>query len=377
MEELPTQTEQELPRIAMVRELTDRTVLDNVFATRRITRVELARRTGISKPTISESVRRLTDAGVLIESGSSSGRPGRVATYYELAQAAGWVFAVQVSQERIRVRCVDLAGKPITSKLYPPAAAGEVDEVVRTLRTAVIEALASAGSAPLRAIAMSVANPVNPVTHQMIALPHSPFPEGHIDPRVIFGKLTDAPILLDNDVNLAAMAERALRGEATSNFAYLYAGGGLGLALCIGDHVIRGANGLAGEIGYLPDASRSGPTLADRFDHLGLMRPGTTTIDAPLVLAKLNGSKRLVGAVGDALASAVAATCAIVNPATVILGGPIGSHPAIVARVQARIGELTPLPVVVEATKLGDEAPLAGAVDLGVQYARKRLLATN
>jgi len=361
-----------LPRLSMVREVTDRTVLDCVYTSGRVTRVDVARLTGISKPTISESVRRLSEAGLLAETGSVPGRPGRVATIYALAPTAGRVLAVHAGQEGVRARCVDLTGATLWSRLYTPTPAATTAGVVNALRTAAADAVGGPG--PVRSIAVSVANPVDPVTHEIVALPHSPFPEGLVDVSRIFGDLTDLEVLLDNDVNLAALAERAARPDPKVSFAYLYAGAGLGMACSIGDEIIRGANGVAGEIGYLPDAGRYGPTLADRFDHLGLMRPGTTTIDVDLAIARVRTSARVRTLIGDGLAAAVAATCAVVNPAAVVLAGPVGTEPAVVEHVRSRVADLTPLPVSIGTTVLGDAGPLLGAVQLGLGRARAAVL---
>lgn len=362
----------ELPRLSMVRELTDSTVLRCVYDAGSVTRVDVARLTGISKPTISESVRRLTEAGLLVESGSVLGRPGRVATIYELAPTAGRVLALHAGQEGVRARCVDLGGRLLWSEVYRPAPESTMQDVVDALRVASGAALSGPG--PVRAIALSVANPVDPRTREIVALPHSPFPEGLLDVGQIFADLTDLEVLLDNDVNLAALAERGVRADDGGDFAFVYAGAGLGMACCIGGDIVRGANGLAGEIGYLPDAGPYGPTLADRFDHLGLMRAGTSTIDVDRWLAELRSDPRVRDLIADGLASAIAATCAVVNPAAVVLAGPIGSAPDVVAQVSARIGDLTPVPVRIGTTVLGDAGPLLGATQLGLENARASLV---
>src|ERR1700678_344356 len=88
-------TDPALPRLAMLREITDRAVLDKVFHQFRVTRVGLASATGISKPTIWESVRRLVGAGILCAAGSlETGKRGRAATFFELTHTAGWVLAL-------------------------------------------------------------------------------------------------------------------------------------------------------------------------------------------------------------------------------------------------------------------------------------------
>ena len=91
---------------------------------------------------------------------------------------------------------------------------------------------------------MSVSNSVDPSRNDIISLPNSPFPEGLINIRGVLDDLGDTPILLENDVNLAAHAERRVGvARDASSFGYLYLGSGLGFAFHLGDQLIRGARG--------------------------------------------------------------------------------------------------------------------------------------
>src|SRR5215212_707070 len=77
------------PSMDLVRSATDEHVLRAFLAQSRLTRAELAVRTGLSKPTASESVRRLTEAGLLRDTGERTTGRGRVGTYYALSDALG------------------------------------------------------------------------------------------------------------------------------------------------------------------------------------------------------------------------------------------------------------------------------------------------
>ena len=90
----------QLPRAGILLDITDGLVMEQVFAERQVTRARLSTSTGVSKPTISVSVRRLEAAGVLSETGHQTGHRGRVATFYELASTAGWVLAIEVNPAR-------------------------------------------------------------------------------------------------------------------------------------------------------------------------------------------------------------------------------------------------------------------------------------
>ena len=78
-----------------------------------LSRAELARRSGISPPAISEAVRRLESADVVAAVGRRSGVPGAVATLYELAPGAGVVVAVELNSTVIRTAVADLVGRVI------------------------------------------------------------------------------------------------------------------------------------------------------------------------------------------------------------------------------------------------------------------------
>src|SRR5204863_83927 len=89
---------------------TDRSVLVTLFDHSPLTRPELAAHTGLSRPTISDAVRRLGDAGLILEAGQRRGGLGRVPTMYRLAPTAGYVLAVDIGGDNTRVAVADLAG---------------------------------------------------------------------------------------------------------------------------------------------------------------------------------------------------------------------------------------------------------------------------
>ncbi|NBH02644.1 ROK family transcriptional regulator [Amycolatopsis sp. SID8362] len=358
-----------LPRLAMLRAMTDRAVLDQVFTHGRTTRAELAAATGISKPTISESVRRLETAGALRATGTDqTGRRGRIATFYELAADAGRVVAAEVNQQGVRTVTTDLTGAVLATEQHAPDGR-PITEAVRVA----VAAASAAGTGPARATAVSVANPVDPVTHEVVALPGSPFPEG----RLRAGDV-GAGVLLDNDVNFSALAERR-EGAAreAKSFAYVYVGAGLGVSLYVGDQLVRGAHGLAGEIGYLDS---SGSTLASALADQGFGRPDAPSLDVGEILTTLDRAAedalaaerlRLLGAT---LGRAVAAICTIVDPDLVLLGGPAGSRGELVAEIRRTVRELTPGPVWVEAGEVTDSAALRGALLSALDHGRDGLL---
>src|SRR5689334_23874572 len=90
--------------------------------TRRVTRAELAASIGISKPTAGESVRRLTERGLVVDTGerTTGGRgKGRVGSYYALSPAAGSALAVSIAPAGVTAECLNAYGETIAKTTRP------------------------------------------------------------------------------------------------------------------------------------------------------------------------------------------------------------------------------------------------------------------
>src|SRR5690349_3648120 len=175
---------------------------------RRLTRAELATRTGISKPTISESVRRLTTAGVVADTGERTSGRGRVGSYYGLAPDVGHALVVSVAPEGVAAETVDAHGDVVTRSTEHVERPARPAQVERSIRAAVRSAHGDP-SRPLRLAVVSAADPVDRATGRLVNLPDTPFLVGELSPVDLLAELVDGPVLVDNDVNWAARAERA------------------------------------------------------------------------------------------------------------------------------------------------------------------------
>src|SRR4051794_14100999 len=96
--------------MALVRSATDAQVLQAFLAAERLTRAELAVLTGLSKPTAGESVRRLTAAGLLRDTGERTQGRGRIGSYYALSDALGTAAAVSIAPQGIVTELLDVRG---------------------------------------------------------------------------------------------------------------------------------------------------------------------------------------------------------------------------------------------------------------------------
>lgn len=237
------------PHSGLRRATTERAILDCLAAENGpLTRAELARRTAISPPAISEAVRRMESDAVLVAVGPRSGVSGAVATLYDLAPGTGVVVAVEINRSVVRSAVGDLTGRTLERSDHDPPEDGHV---VAARLHEVLDTLAQrwlGHGRPVRAAAVSIANPVDPATGRVVELRESAFPAGVVSTEDVRG-VDPSMIVLDNDVNFAALAERD-HGAAsgTSTFAYLYVGErhSVGMGLVLDGVLVRGARGLAG-----------------------------------------------------------------------------------------------------------------------------------
>jgi glucokinase len=179
------------------------------------------------------------------------------------------------------------------------------------------------------------------------------------------------PVVVENDLNLAALAEHRARG--VDDLAFVGVGTGVGMGIVAGGRLLRGARGAAGEIGQLP----SGDQIVAPPDELGPLeaiaggaglaaRWGTGTARDVFAAAE-SGDERARALLEDqarVLATGIRAVQALLDPALVVLGGGIGCRPDVLERVRRELAAHgTPAPPV-EASRLGEDAGLLGALAL-------------
>jgi predicted NBD/HSP70 family sugar kinase len=354
------------PSLDLLRSLTDEHVLRALMEQRRLTRAELAARTGLSKPTVSDSVRRLCEAGLLTDTGERTTGRGRVGSYYGLAEDVGCALVVGVAPEGIVAELLDAHGEVISRATAEVARPAQPAQVVAALTTAARTAQKDVSRQPRLAV-VSAADPVDRATGRLVHLPDSPFLLGELSPADTLAGLVDGPVMVDNDVNWAARAERdATDSPQLENFAYVHLGEGLGCAVVNDGVVRRGHAGLVGEIAHVLTIGLQGRAvpLIDVFGALRLRRPASTAIDLRALLAAVERddarARDLLANLAQAICGVLAAAIAFSDPELVIIGGTWGTVPVVLDAIAAQFERL-PRHVPLRAARLTDAPSLAGA----------------
>ena len=357
-----------------------------------VSRAQIARESGLSKPTVSQALMSLESARLVREAGRSSGGKGPSAILYELNPSAGWVVGIDVGRDWLRAAIADLTGRLVSrrdERARVRSAAGlirQIGEVAHALAT-------DAGIRWREVTFTTVGSPgvFHPEIGQ-VALAHSLPGWGRQGLVEAVRRELGTNVLLENDVNLAALGEQWHGlGRDVDDYIYLHLGTGVGMGIVIGGELYRGHSGAAGEVGYLPlagtdpvrprsrrlgalDETAGASAVVDRARRLGMAAP--LTAKRVFEAARLGDAKatKVVAHESERIALTVAAATAILDPELVILGGGIGSNGDLLLEpVTTKLRAMSPFRPRIEISSLRQDAMLHGAVWQALQAAQDQL----
>jgi predicted NBD/HSP70 family sugar kinase len=382
-------------RLSLLRELGEQAVLETIFRRGPITRPEIAAATHLSKPTVSAAVSRLEHGGLVRAAGRRAGQRGRSPVAYVVSSHAGFVVGADIGGSNVRVAAADLFGEPLCDVKAPTAKDGSRAVGVQILEM-VSKVIDRAGAIHGRPLALGVSSPgvVDQTSGRVTSLAYNVVPEGGFDPLEVIRDRFDLPVLIENNVNLAAVGERWFGlARGVSTLVFIAVGAGIGMGIIIEDELVRGAHGAAGEIGYLPlvgdpfnPRHRLHGGLEDEIGAAGIVAafnhrrgdddPELSSAHEVFELAESGSgpARAVVDHVASRLGTAVATVCAILDPELVVLGGGIGASPLLLPPVRGSAAALVPITARIETSLLGDRAALQGAIAVALNTARRTLL---
>jgi len=365
-----------------LRSTNERLLLDRLRSVGAASRAQLARETGLSKPTVSSALASLAAAGLVHEVGTHAPERGRTAVLYAPDPAAGYALGVDVGRSWLRVAVADLDGAVVARadvRNRARSSAAMADLVVGAAR----QVVASSGVDPAEVVHGVVGTPgvYDEKRRRVRYAMHLPGwgRAGLIDRM---GEELGIPLEVHNDANLAALGEYTFGvGAGSRLFAYILIGTGLGMGVVAEGKLFTGAHGLAGEIGFLPWPGQQKPeTLEDAVSGVAVVEAARTFGMSGQLTAKAvfdaarHGNPAAVKAVqleGERIAHTVAAAAAVLDPDLVVLGGGVGHSVDLLLRpVREQLRALTPLRPKVVPSRLGEDAVLLGAVATALGTAR-------
>ncbi len=385
----------ELPLTAgtpsLLRAMNARTILELVRGSGPITRAEVARASGLSKPTVSLGLAALLEAGLVREMGRSSGGRGPTAVLYELNPEAGRVVGIDVGRYWVRAALADITGSIVARRderakiSSARALIGQIGSIARGLATE-----AETGWDRVSHVIVGSPGVFEPTRGSVILAPNLPGWGRHGLVEALRDEL-GSNVGVENDVNLAAVGEQWKgHGQGVRNFGFLSVGTGVGMGLVLGGELYRGSSGAAGEVAYLPigadpyghhvrrrgafEEAASGAGVVRIAHELGMK--GKLTSKRVFTLAHKRDplALRTVEREAQRLALGLAAVAAVVDLELVILGGGIGGNADLLLEpIGVQLRTLSPLRPRLVGSALGDDAVLHGAVATALAAAQDRL----
>jgi len=366
------------------------------------TRPEIGRVTGLGRGVVTQRVDQAIQMGFLGdgEFGASSG--GRAPRTLRFRSEQGRIIVCALGALHIRVGYAALDGDIIEQRHREWDISRGPAETLEAAMSLLDELLEDAGELPVWSVVVGVPGPVDFESGQPVAPPIMPGWNGY-DVRTPFEERFDAPVWVDNDVNLLALGERARRRDAYADLIYCKIGSGIGAGLLSQGRIHRGANGAAGDIGHVrvPDSDAlcrcgkvgcleavAGGWALIRDAELAIKESATgplaTSVERgqPLspegiALAAISGDAlavRLLQRSARVVGESIAALVNMFNPGIIVIGGAMASAGEVyLAEVRQRVYELS-LPLATRDLRIllsvnDEREPLRG----GVELAREQL----
>lgn len=335
-------------------------VLRLIWDERAISRADIARRTGLSRSTVSEVVTELLATRLVDEAGEGASSGGRRPIVLEFQDDACVILGVDMGATHVSVALTDLRGRVLAWENRPFPVRSDPEGTRALIAEFCAECLRSWGGDPTRLVGIGIAVPcpVDPRHQDRFSTHVLPAWKGRAGFEAL-GARFGAPIFIDNDANLGAVAERWWgAGRGFDDFTYIKVATGVGAGHMVGGRIARGASGVAGEIGHMAidlsgdpcDCGNRGclqtfvgaSSLVKRARQLlpeyptSVLHQGALTIDAieNAALADDPLAIHVISTAADYLGIAVAGVLNLMNPGAVIIGGGI-----------ARLGERLLVPL--------------------------------
>jgi predicted NBD/HSP70 family sugar kinase len=352
-------------------------LLDLIRSTGGMSRQQLIAETGMSRGTLYGRLDTLAGLGLVYEAESLGATGGRRPRRIRFDDRGRVVLGIDLGQTHARISITDLLGSEIRRADLPM----RIEDGARSVLGSVLdhgEKLVAQGSGELLVgIGVGVPAAVDPATGWIL---HPTTLEGWPAESAVdaVGARWDLPVVVENDARAAAVGESRTDEET---LVHVKVATGIGCGIVVGADVLRGARGVAGDIGHVraivPGAGSeplcrcgrtgclaaysSGRALLERLAPHGVdtLAGIVSGVDDPAVLAALLDA-------ADVLGVTLATTVTTVNPHRLVLGGALGVLPPLVQRVRERIYDTVAERArpVVEGSNLGARATVRGLARL-------------
>ncbi|WP_105033747.1 ROK family transcriptional regulator [Cryobacterium aureum] len=340
------------------------------------TRSELVDETGLARTSVVNRLAALTAIGLVTPTGTAAASGGRPAARLMFDQASRVCIGIDLGATHGTVGVLNLSGSVLRQESRVIDIAKGPTEILTWAVTTAERLLAASGrqQRDLLGIGVGVPGPVEHSTGRPIRPPIMPGWDGFDIPAFVRQRLM-ATVLVDNDVNLLALGERATQWPAVDDLVFIKVSTGIGAGIILGGVLQRGSRGSAGDIGHVLvpgtaddrdlEATASAPAIAAYLsrDGAAIIEPGDVTNRIRMGDATAIAAAREAGrAIGEVTAMCVS----VLNPSVVVVGGQLGVN---VQEIIAGIREVVYRRSIPLANQHLSIVPARGGSDAGIRGA--------
>lgn len=306
------------------------------------TRAELAAITGLARSTVAARIESLSAVGLIGPAGEGVSSGGRPPSRFAFHPSSRVVLAVDIGATHALIALTDLSGRVLSEVREGIDIAEGPTAVLDSVLRLCTDVLAQAGrhGRELAGIGIGLPGPVEHLTGRPASPPIMPGWDGFDVPGHVQRRFP-TEVLVDNDVNIMALGERANHWSDAQDLLFIKVATGIGAGIISNGLLQRGADGTAGDIGHVRvprggdvlcrcgnygclEAMASGPAVAAALKANGV--PATTGEDV-LELAR-RGNVAAIQAMRQAgrdLGDVLAASVNLLNPSIIVIGGGLSS----------------------------------------------------
>lgn len=309
-------------------------------------RAALLEASGMSRGTVTQRLNALLECGLVQETAQtlpSGGRPTRVLA---IQDDSGYMLVGNIGESRIRLAIMSLEPAIIAQTTIPFDVHDEPEPTLARIAETFDELVRQARPIPsfLAGLSFSLPTPVNFKLGCVVG-PSVLYNWNSFDIKGWFGRRYEAPVLVENDVNLMTLFEHRSNFPDAPNMLFIKVGTGIGSGMIVDDKIFRGAQGVAGDIGHIQFESEKAPlcrcgklgcvearsagwAIARDLRELGYPAENARDVvdlvehQTPEAIMLLREAGRTIGEVTSDVVS-------IINPSLIVIGGTL-----------ARTGEL-------------------------------------
>lgn len=234
-----------------VKEINVQRIIKLVRDKEKISRVDISQEINIPQPTVTRITDYLLNKNILMEAGRGKSNGGRKPILLAFNPEYAYSVGVEIGRKELKIGVTNLNGDFLSFRKKETEEVESFDQLIEILKEELQATMEEGNIAKEKVLGVGIGMP-GPINEmESLSTPPNYYKGGDIPITRLLEEELDFPVIIDNDANVAAMAEKWFgQGGDSRNFVYILADDGVGSGLIINEQIYGGVAGEAGEMGH-------------------------------------------------------------------------------------------------------------------------------